>query len=458
MNKDERPDKNPMIRWMEDQKISKKLSIGFFTVAAFGIITGLLGILNLLLFATPKRSYLLPILILIAAMAVLLGAALLLNHYISDMICRPIHTFVASGELLSVGDINMGKVLDSGAKLLKYRKDEIGMLAGSNSKIAVNMIHQAKETRSIANGDLTTAVTVNSPEDVLGQALSELVLKFHGLASSISSAADQVDSGAKLVANSSASLSQGATMQAEAIEKLMSSLEEITEQSIQNAQNAQSANELSQSIKGDAEAGNQQMDAMLHAMEEIGASSSSIEKIIKTIDDIAFQTNILALNAAVEAARAGQSGKGFAVVAEEVKNLAEKSSDAAKETSKLIETSLHKIQTGITIAQDTALSLDKIASGVLKATEFVSSIAEASNAQVSAVEQVGNEIQKISQVSQGNAALSEESAAASEELSGQASSLKDSVGAFRLKSEGSPSASVRNSDHTEPAREPIGIA
>jgi len=432
VNKSERPEKQSILKWLEDQNISKKLSIGFFTIAALGIMIGLLGILNLILFATPKNSLLLPILILAVAMAVSLAVAVILNKYISDIICRPIHTFVASGQLLAIGDINMGKVLGSGAKLLKYRKDEIGMLADSNSKIAVNMIRQAKETRCIANGDLTTTVTVNSPEDVLGEALCELVLKFHGLASSIASAANQVDSGAKLVADSSSSLSQGATMQAEAIEKLMASLEEITEQSIQNAQNAQSANELSQSIKGDAEAGNLQMSAMLKAMEEIGSSSSSIGKIIKAIDDIAFQTNILALNAAVEAARAGQSGKGFAVVAEEVKNLAEKSSDAAKETSKLIETSLVKIEAGITIAKDTAVSLDKIASGVIKATEFVSSIALASNTQVSAVELVGNEIQKISQVSQANAALSEESAAASEELSAQAGSLKDSVGAFRL--------------------------
>ena len=435
MNTSEQPEKKSLFKWLEDQNISQKISIGFFTTSALGMLIGLLGILSLVLLKNQKISLLLSVLILITAMLLSFAASFLLNKYISDMICRPIHTFVASGELLAIGDINMGKVLDSKAKLLKYRKDEIGLLAGSNSRIAINMIRQARETRSIANGDLTTAVTVSSEEDVLGQALSELVVKFHGLASSIASAADQVDSGAKLVANSSLSLSEGATMQAEAIEKLTASLNEITAQSIQNAQNAQAANELSQNIKSGAEAGNVQMASLLKAMEEIGSSSSSIGKIIKTIEDIAFQTNILALNAAVEAARAGQSGRGFAVVAEEVKNLAEKSAVAAKESSKLIETSLQKIRTGVNLAENTAASLDKIASGVVKTTEFVASIAMASNSQASAVEQANDEIQKISQVSQSNAALSEESAAASEELSGQAGSLKDSVGAFQLRAE-----------------------
>ncbi|WP_312280013.1 methyl-accepting chemotaxis protein [Oscillibacter sp.] len=326
----------------------------------------------------------------------------------------------------------MGKVLDENAKALKFRKDEIGLLATSNSKIAVNMIKQAKGTRAIANGDLTTDIIVNSDDDVLGKALSELVEKFHTLAASIVSAADQVDSGAKLVANSSTSLSQGSSRQAESIEKLTSTLKEITSQSIQNAQNAQAANGLTQTIKSDAEIGNTQMANMLKAMDDISQSSDSIGEIIKVIEDIAFQTNILALNAAVEAARAGQSGKGFAVVAEEVKNLAGKSSEAAKETTELIENSIQKVKQGIKTAKETAASLEKIAAGVVQVTSFIASIASASDTQATAVEQVNNEISNISQIAQNNAAVSEESAAASEELSGQAACLKESVGAFKL--------------------------
>jgi methyl-accepting chemotaxis protein len=184
---------------------------------------------------------------------------------------------------------------------------------------------------------LTTVVTVRSEFDIMGKALEELVSKFHDLTASIISASDQVASGANLVSNSSMVLSQGATEQASSVEQLTASLQEIASQTTMNANNAQKANELVQNARSDAETGNSQMKDMLNAMEDISTSSSSINKLIKVIDDIAFQTNILALNAAVEAARAGQHGKGFAVVAEEVRNLAAKSAQAAKETTDLIE-------------------------------------------------------------------------------------------------------------------------
>lgn len=432
MKKSEDMNKNLIFKWLEDQKIASKLSFGFLFVAVLGLITGVVGIINLVLVANGKCTVLASILIMVSVMLIFFIAAILLNKCISDMICQPINTFVASGNLLAAGDINMGKVLGSKAKLLKFRKDEIGLLAASNSKIATNMIRQARETRAIANGDLTTNVTVSSEDDVLGQALTELVKKFHDLATAIVSAANQVDSGARLVANSSTSLSQGSSKQADAIENLTVSLKEITTHSVHNATSAQSANKLSQNIKSDAEVGNEQMADMLKAMDEISLSSENIAKIIKVIEDIAFQTNILALNAAVEAARAGESGKGFSIVAEEVKNLAERSSDAAKQTTSLIKSSIQKVETGIKIAKDTASSLSKISSGIDETTEFVASIAEASTTQATAVEQVNDEISKISQVAQSNAAVSQESAAASEELSGQSSCLKDSVGTFIL--------------------------
>lgn len=262
--------------------------------------------------------------------------------------------------------------------------------------------------------------------------MSHLVREFHDLVASITAAAEQVDSGARLVADSSTSLSQGATEQAGSVEELTASLEEITAQTTQNAQSAQSANGLAQRIKLDAEAGNAQMQDMLSSMNEISISSDNIAKIIKVIEDIAFQTNILALNAAVEAARAGQNGRGFAVVADEVRNLAGKSSEAAKETSALIENSLQKVKVGAGIANDTAKSLDKIVSGITETSNLIASIATASNEQAAALEQVNEGIMQISQVAQSNAAVSEEGAAASEELSGQASSLTASVSIFKL--------------------------
>lgn len=358
--------------------------------------------------------------------------SLSLALYISGMISKPMQKFAKFAELLAVGDINVDSIIDQNDLQLKYRKDEVGVLAGAFHEMIGNTAEQAKVAQTIAAGDLTATVTIRSEQDILGKALSHLVREFHDLVASITAAAEQVDSGARLVADSSTSLSQGATEQAGSVEELTASLEEITAQTTQNAQSAQSANGLAQRIKLDAEAGNAQMQDMLSSMNEISISSDNIAKIIKVIEDIAFQTNILALNAAVEAARAGQNGRGFAVVADEVRNLAGKSSEAAKETSALIENSLQKVKVGAGIANDTAKSLDKIVSGITETSNLIASIATASNEQAAALEQVNEGIMQISQVAQSNAAVSEEGAAASEELSGQASSLTASVSIFKL--------------------------
>ena len=372
------------------------------------------------------------VIVMIIVIVISFVIAVLLGLYISGLISKPMQKFAKFAEMLSVGDIQVEKVIDEKDLLLKLRKDEVGILALSFNTMISNTAAQAKEMRAIADGDLTTVVTVRSENDIVGKAMSELVEKFHGLASSIVESASQVDAGATQVAEASTSLAQGATEQASSVEELTASLEEITSQTTQNASNAKTTDELAKAIKKDAETGNSQMKDMLRAMDEINISSENISKIIKVIDDIAFQTNILSLNAAVEAARAGEHGRGFAVVAEEVRNLAGQSAKAAKETTELIENSGKKVEAGTKIANITAEALEKIVEGITKASDLVDAIATASNDQAESLEQVNQGIMEVSEVVQNTAAAAEESAAASEELSAQADNLNEYVAVFKL--------------------------
>lgn len=300
------------------------------------------------------------------------------------------------------------------------------------SKPLRNLVHAANK---MTDGDLDVNIDIQSMDEVgmLSQAFKTMSENLNDVISNINSAAEQVSAGSKQVSDSSVELAQGATEQASSIEQLTASIEEISSQTNNNAQNAGLANEIAETAKHDAELGNEQMTKMLSSMEDINEASTNISKIIKVIDEIAFQTNILALNAAVEAARAGQHGKGFAVVAEEVRNLAARSADAAKETTDLIEGSIKKVEDGTKIASETAEALDKIVSGISKVAILVGNIANACNEQASGIGQVNLGIMQISQVVQANSATAEESAAASEELSSQSELLSGMVKSFKLK-------------------------
>ena len=251
----------------------------------------------------------------------------------------------------------------------------------------------------------------------------------------IMSVSDQVSAGASQVSSGAQTLAQGATEQASSIQELSVSISEISQHVKENASNAESARDLTVESGQIMETSNADMDLARQAMDEISATSKDIGKVIKAIDDIAFQTNILALNAAVEAARAGSAGKGFAVVADEVRNLSQKSAEAAKNTTGLIESAISAVEKGTDIVNRTSVGFNDVATKASQIKEIVENIATQTQEQASSIEQISIGVDQVSSVVQMNSATSEESAAASEELSSQAISLKNLVEQFKLPEE-----------------------
>ncbi len=288
--------------------------------------------------------------------------------------------------------------------------------------------------KKLANNDLTARVTSDykGEYNILKENVNKAMESLENVIMQVADSVDQVSSASNQVSASSQALAQGASEQASALEETSSSLEEIASMTNQNADNANQANTLSIEANKAAEKGNEIMQKMAKAIEEIKKSSDETSKIIKTIDEIAFQTNLLALNAAVEAARAGEAGKGFAVVADEVRNLAMRSAEAAKNTSALIEESVKNAENGVTISQDVAESLTEINNITKKVSNLVAEIAASSKEQAQGVDQINKAVAQMDEVTQKNAATSEESASAAEELASQATELDSMVASFKL--------------------------
>ncbi|QRV22180.1 methyl-accepting chemotaxis protein [Lacrimispora saccharolytica] len=368
---------------------------------------------------------------LISIAAILIGA--LITYFVSSSISMPIKTVTTAAQEIAQGKFDVMLSIKS--------KDEVGQLADAfnltikqlvNYQGYIDEICDALQDMSHGNLRIELHKEYAGQFKKLKDNMQALLENLNSTLLQINQSAEQVNSGAEQVANSAQALSQGATEQASSIEELSASLAELTEQIRKSAENAKSAHEKSGFAEKELHGSIDQMKDMITAMNQITLKSSEISKIIKIIDDIAFQTNILALNAAVEAARAGSAGKGFAVVADEVRNLAGKSAEAAKNTTVLIGETIKAVENGSRISSNTAASLEKNVEVTMEAVALIDEIAQTSQEQAMAIVQINQGIDQISSVVQTNAATAEESAAASEELSGQSNVLKELISKFSL--------------------------
>lgn len=320
-------------------------------------------------------------------------------------------------------------------------RDELGELADNmrDSMVSQNtyMEDLSRIMDALGKGDLTAEPKVEYIGDfsALKNSIGILMSTLNGTLTQINQAADQVSSGSDQVSAGAQALSQGATEQASSVEELAATINKISRHIQSMAEDAQTAKDENINSHNEIQTCSHQMEDLVKAMDNISAKSNEINKIIKNIEDIAFQTNILALNAAVEAARAGAAGKGFAVVADEVRNLAGKSAEAAKNTTALIEETVSAVAEGSRLSSETEASLAKVVENSQKVLDAVINISQASEEQARAVSQVTVGIDQISSVVQTNSATAEESAAASEELSSQAQVLKRLVNQFKLREE-----------------------
>lgn len=356
-----------------------------------------------------------------------------LGAYVSGHITKPL-TVLA--EFLRraghTGDITLS---DSDIKMITQYdtlKDEIGITIRNTERFIRHLADNVETLESVSDGDLGANCTILSDNDVMGNSLKKMIDSLRSLFAEINKVSHQVTVGSNQISDGAQSLASGSTQQAATLQELSASIQDVSDKTNRNAERTGAASKLAETIMQNAEKGNAQMSQMIEAVNEINHANQNIQKVIKAIDDIAFQTNILALNAAVEAARAGAAGKGFAVVADEVRNLAAKSADSAKETGSLIANSMEKAQLGTQIATATAKSLEEIVAGISESNRIITEIARSSDEQTASISQINYAVGGVTSVVQQNSATAEQSAASSEELSGQAEILEGLIAQFKL--------------------------
>ncbi len=359
-------------------------------------------------------------------------------------ISNPIHKLSDIAKQIAKGEVDIDLPAMDG-------KNEVAVLQSSFHDMITNLKEQAKILERVAEGDLQVDIIPKTANDLMGNAIKRMLDDDNRAFSAIRNATGQISVSSGEIAAASQTLAQGSTEQASSIQEISASITDIANKTKDNASQAEEVNRILLEAKDAVVAGNQRMREMVDAMRDINESSENIQKIIKVIDDIAFNTNILALNATVEAARAGDQGKGFAVVAEEVRNLAGRSADESSQTAELIEDSIHKVKRGSQLAIETAQALEELVGVIDQATDKSEAIAAASNEQASATAQIDIALMQVSQVVQTNSATSEECAAASEELAGQANGLKEQLAKYQIKDDMGMAIS-QNYSYGEPLR------
>jgi methyl-accepting chemotaxis protein len=378
------------------------------------------------------------VVLLSSIIAVLMGivSTIVLSRFVKRTVKVPLDEVVALANNIENGEIGISH--KDAVSLTIYSQDEVGQVAdalGNTVNSLQKYIGEISDILSeISNGNLTVKTEHEYYGDFVNikEALDNITRSLNRTLSDINKSAELVAERSEQISGGAIAISQGATQQASSSQELSATISEISDQIKKTAENASIASSIAKQSTDEVEKGNSSIKEMLTAMENINTASTQISQIIKTIEDIAFQTNILALNAAVEAARAGAAGKGFAVVADEVRNLASKSAEAAKQTSVLINNTVSLVNRGAKTANSTADSFKKIMTSSQKSTDLIAEISKATNTQASAVAQVSLGIEQISNVVQTNSATSEENAAASRDLSMQAQVLRGLVSQFQL--------------------------
>ncbi|MDL2288061.1 methyl-accepting chemotaxis protein [Oscillospiraceae bacterium OttesenSCG-928-F05] len=368
-----------------------------------------------------QTAGLVQIIIMLAAAVI----AVVLTFLISTAIAVPSRELASAAKRIALGEVDI-------TLNIARRRDEIGELADAFHEMVRGFQHQAEVLSAIAEGDLTVEMRPESDKDVVGKAIVRILENNNALMAEIRQAAGQVADGATQIADGASALASGSTEQAASVEQLSASIAEVQREAEDNTKLAVNTMEETNEAGRLMEESLSFMQQVTDTMRTIEESSTEIGKVIKVIDDIAFQTNILALNAAVEAARAGQHGKGFAVVADEVRNLASKSAEAAKETAALIEGSMENVKRGTEIVTLTGESLSKVGEIAGHNAVSMTAMSESSSRQSAAISEITTGMNQISQVVQSNSATAEESAASAEELSAQSATLNRIVGQFKL--------------------------